>query len=127
MPVQSQMKPAPQSPSTAQPAGQAALTPSHTTGAQLGTPALPLVRRVQVPLAVAPRAAAHTSQAPPHAALQQKPSEQKPEPHWAAREQHAPLACRATHWPAQPQTKPAAQSASAAQDGGQVALVPSHR
>ena len=54
---------------------------------------------MQVPFAAAPSAAAQVSQAPAHAALQQKPSTQKPERHWFAPPHAAPCALLGTHAP----------------------------
>ncbi len=46
---------------------------------------------MQVPLAEAPSAAAHTSHPPLHALLQQKPSTQFPDVHWALLVQACPV------------------------------------
>src|SRR5262249_50742049 len=61
--------------------GQALLVPLHRYGLQLGLPGFPDGSVVQVPLALAPRAAAQASHPPKHAALQQNPSAQKPPEH----------------------------------------------
>ena len=107
-----------------QPAGQSALTPSHTEGAQDGEPALPRGWMVHVPtLPIRSQA----SQAPAHAALQQTPSTQKPLPHWLARVQQAPFGWGATQRPAQLHTLPAAQSPSTRQAPGQLPRWPSQR
>jgi hypothetical protein len=61
----------------AQAVGHVATVPEQRNGAQAGEPAAVEERIVQVPSAVAPRAAAQASQAPLQALSQQKPSEQE--------------------------------------------------
>ena len=71
-------------------AGQAAL-PSQTYGAHAGfCPALPAGRIVQVPFALAPIEAAHTSQPPAQALSQQYPSTQRPVAQTASNPHAAP-------------------------------------
>ena len=54
-------------------AGQAPLAPPHRYGEQVGAmPALPAVKVLHVPLAVAPRAIEHASQSPPLQAVSQQ-------------------------------------------------------
>ena len=77
--------------------GHAPALPPHTKGTQLGMPLAPAGRYVQVPFALAPRPWAHTSQPPVQAALQQKPSLQKPERHWLAVVQAVPWTNLAAH------------------------------
>ena len=67
------------------------------------------------------------SQEPEHAVLQQNPSMQNVDEHCAARVQQAPLFWGGTHWPAQLQMLPAAQSVSAEQVLGQLAEAPPQR
>jgi hypothetical protein len=69
-----------------------AAEPLQTYGAHEGLPVLPAASTVQVPLIEAPRATEQTSQAPPHAVLQQKPSTQLPLEHWLAAEHATPWA-----------------------------------
>jgi hypothetical protein len=62
--------------STVQAPGQPAFVPSQAYGIQEGFPAAPRAAILQVPGVVA-----HSSHAPAHAVLQQKPSAQKPDVH----------------------------------------------
>ena len=71
---------------------------------QTGGRSLPIsvhCRRAPMPRSpMCPRASgAHTSQLPPHAVVQQKPSTQKPLAHWLAPVQAAPLDCFTTQLP----------------------------
>jgi hypothetical protein len=54
--------------------GQALAPPVHAYGLHVGAPKAPAGAGEHVPFADAPRLAAHTSQAAPHAVSQQKPS-----------------------------------------------------
>jgi hypothetical protein len=76
LPLALQYSPAAQPASFAQLVGHAAFTPSQTSGKQVGVPAEPAATGVHVPSTLAPSDFAHTSHAPLHPALQQKPSAQ---------------------------------------------------
>jgi hypothetical protein len=91
VPFAAQYEPIAQPESLAQLAGQIG-PPPQTNGWQLGRPAEPAGRLVQVPFCIAPSDPAQTSQAPEQALLQQKPSEQKPLAHWVAPVQFCPVA-----------------------------------
>jgi hypothetical protein len=70
-----------QSASALQPAGHEVDVPLQACGDGQPAVVVPADAGEQVPFAVAPSDAAHTSQAAPHAALQQKPSTQFPLAH----------------------------------------------
>jgi hypothetical protein len=96
--VRSQKSPSMHWLSLVQVTGQLALPPQRY-GVQDGVPPAPAPRIVQAPFPLAPREAAHTSQAPPHAELQQNPSAQAPLRHWSLAAQLAPWLCFSTQAP----------------------------
>src|SRR5262245_9102666 len=82
----SQYAPGPQSASIAHEVAHVALEPLQRYGAQLGVPGAPAGAMPQTPSALAPSAAAHTSQGAEQGALQQKPSM-----HWPLAHTRQPL------------------------------------
>ena len=115
-----------QSPSALHWVPQVPAEPVHRLGKQLGSPGWPAGRGEQVPSAVAPSAAAHVSQLPSHAVLQQKPSTQCWLEHSAFTLQVAPLGALPLHAPAT-QVSPEAHSASLPQVVPQEAELPVQR
>jgi hypothetical protein len=89
--------PAVQSASPPQVFGHIPDTPVHRYAPQDGLPGWPSASGVQTPFAEAPSDCAHTSHAPPQAALQQYPSTQKLLWHWFGAV-HAPSVIFGTHW-----------------------------
>ena len=77
---------------------QLALVPLQTPGKHVGLPVAPAAAGVQVPSALAPSAAEHTSHEPLHAVSQHTPSTQLPEAHtrhWSTRQSAPALASQA--------------------------------
>ena len=115
-----QNRPAAQPESCVQTVGHEGEAPSHTNGAQAGTPADPAATAVHVPGLESQR-----SQAPAHAVLQQKLSTQLPLAHSPAPPHALPLTCLPTQVPPE-QYEVTAQSPSPVQVVRQVAEAPPH-
>ncbi len=112
--------------SVEQVAGHEVDEPLQTSGEQEGLPALPLVSVAHVPFTLAPLAALQASHAPEHALLQHTLSEHAFVRHWLFVVHACPWAERAVQVvPLQYEVD--VQSESAAQEDGQVTLVPLQR